>query len=183
MPRQRTILRENILSASMELLRLSGFKQFTARQIAIKMDSSTQPIYKEFKNMDDLKVGLLDYIKLYLSERVFVTKETQNDLTEVCENYILFARNEPTLFSAIYMDREFEAVQLHDFAYEKVEQILAEESSNRSKESVHEYLDILWPIVHGVAMLVAQGKIVYDNEEQISKKVSDIINASKELQR
>lgn len=183
MPRQRTILRENILSASMELLRFSGFKQFTARQIAIKMNSSTQPIYKEFKNMDDLKIGLLDYIKMYLSERVFVAKETQDDLAEVCENYILFAKNESTLFSAIYMDREFEAVQLHDFAYEKVEQIFTEESSNQSEENIQQYLDILWPVIHGVAMLVAQGKIMYDNEEQISKKVSDIIHASRELQR
>ncbi|API89897.1 hypothetical protein BKP56_11775 [Marinilactibacillus sp. 15R] len=182
MPRQRTILRENILGASMELLRTSGFKQFTARQIAIKMNSSTQPIYKEFKNMEDLKIGLLDYVKQYLTERVYSTQESRDPLMEVCKNYILFAKNEPTLFSAIYMDREFEAVQLHDFAYDKVTEIIANVEEIRSESSINDYLDRLWPAIHGVAMLVAQGKIVYNNEEEVSRKVSDIIHASKETQ-
>lgn len=182
MPRQRTILRENILGASMELLRTSGFKHFTARQIAIKMNSSTQPIYKEFKNMEDLKIGLLDYVKQYLTERVYSTQESRDPLMEVCKNYILFAKNEPTLFSAIYMDREFEAVQLHDFAYDKVTEIIANDEEIRSESSINDYLDRLWPAIHGVAMLVAQGKIVYNNEEEVSRKVSDIIHASKETQ-
>ncbi len=181
-PRQRTILRENILGASMELLRTSGFNQFTARQIAIKMNSSTQPIYKEFKNMEDLKIGLLDYIKQYLIEQVFSVQESQDPLVEVCKNYILFAKNEPTFFSAIYMDREFEAVQLHDFAYENVKAIIEREEGTRTESSINDYLDRLWPTIYGVAMLVAQGKIVYENETEISQKAADIIQAVKETQ-
>ncbi|MFL2120917.1 hypothetical protein [Marinilactibacillus psychrotolerans] len=80
------------------------------------------------------------------------------------------------------MDREFEAVQLHDFAYDKVTEIIANDEEIRSESSINDYLDRLWPAIHGVAMLVAQGKIVYNNEEEVSRKVSDIIHASKETQ-
>ncbi|MEC6747712.1 TetR/AcrR family transcriptional regulator [Marinilactibacillus sp. XAAS-LB27] len=177
MPRQRTILRENILDASMELLRSSGFSQFTARQIAIKMNSSTQPIYKEFKNMEDLKVGLLEYIKQYLSETVFNSHHTTDPLEEVCEKYILFAKKEPTLFSAIYMDRELEVVQLHNYSYEMIEKILKETDSEYDEKNILPFLNILWPSVLGVAMLVAQGKIQYD-QNQINQKVKDILNTS-----
>jgi len=179
-PRQRTILRENILDASMELLRTSGFKQFTARQIAIKMNSSTQPIYKEFKNMDDLKVGLLDYIKQYLAEEIFMVNTPQSDLTSVCKKYILFAKEEPTLFSAIFMDRELQAVELHAFSYEAIKGLLNKELNVWDDASLQELLDILWPVIHGVAMLVAQGQLVY-NEEEISQKVQAIIDMTTKL--
>ncbi|BDP81042.1 hypothetical protein EfmAA290_17180 [Enterococcus faecium] len=48
-----------------------GFKGFTARNIAKKMGISTQPIYLEFKNMEDLKNTLLDSIFEQLKEDVF----------------------------------------------------------------------------------------------------------------
>nr|WP_279633273.1 TetR/AcrR family transcriptional regulator [Marinilactibacillus kalidii] len=165
------------MDASMELLRSSGFSHFTARQIAIKMNSSTQPIYKEFKNMEDLKVGLLEYIKHYLSEKVFIIQNATDALGEVCNNYILFAKKEPVLFSAIFMDRELEAVQLHDYSYEKIENIVIENASKCIDDKIDPFLNTLWPAIHGVAILVAQGKINYD-EDQINKKVKEIVDIS-----
>lgn len=55
MARKKTITREQILAAAYEVAATDGFTRFTARNIANKMNCSTQPIYLEFKNMDDLR--------------------------------------------------------------------------------------------------------------------------------
>lgn len=55
MARKKTITRDQILKAAYEVVATEGFTRFTARNIAAKMKCSTQPIYLEFKNMDDLK--------------------------------------------------------------------------------------------------------------------------------
>ena len=55
MARKKTITREQILVAAHQVISDKGFSHFTARNIATQMNCSTQPIYLEFKNMDDLK--------------------------------------------------------------------------------------------------------------------------------
>ena len=45
-------------NSAYEVVATEGFSKFTARNIANKMKCSTQPIYLEFKNMDDLRDAL-----------------------------------------------------------------------------------------------------------------------------
>lgn len=45
MARKKTITREQILAAAYEVAATDGFTRFTARNIANKMNCSTQPIY------------------------------------------------------------------------------------------------------------------------------------------
>mgnify|MGYP002128688326 CR=1 FL=1 len=55
MARRKTITRDQILTAAHQVISEKGFSHFTARNIATQMNCSTQPIYLEFKNMNDLK--------------------------------------------------------------------------------------------------------------------------------
>ena len=54
--RRKVYTREHILKAAYELINREGFGNFTARNIAKHMGISTQPIYLEFENMQDLKI-------------------------------------------------------------------------------------------------------------------------------
>lgn len=71
MARKKTITREQILAAAYEVAATDGFTRFTARNIANKMNCSTQPIYLEFKNMDDLRQALFEQIYDHLQYEVF----------------------------------------------------------------------------------------------------------------
>ena len=53
--RRKVYTKDQILKAAYDVVAKEGFKGFTARNIAKKMGISTQPIYLEFKNMEDLK--------------------------------------------------------------------------------------------------------------------------------
>ena len=100
MPRKKTITREQILKAAHEVVASEGFSKFTARNIATKMKCSTQPIYLEFKNMDDLKQTLIQDIFDYLSTEVFTREVTGNKLVDFGLNYIDFATSEKRLYRA-----------------------------------------------------------------------------------
>ena len=71
MARKKTILKSQILETAYQVVKTEGFEGFTARNIAKKMDCSTQPIYLEFKNMDDLKQELVEKIKTYINETIY----------------------------------------------------------------------------------------------------------------
>ena len=55
MPRKESITLEQINQAAFELVRESGFAELTARKLAAKAGCSTQPIFRVYKNMDELK--------------------------------------------------------------------------------------------------------------------------------
>ncbi len=104
MARKKTITKEQILSAAYEVATTEGFSRFTARNIANKMNCSTQPIYLEFKNMDDLKRALFVQIYDYLKYEVFPVVHTGNTIIDLAYNYIHFANREKKLYSSLYLE-------------------------------------------------------------------------------
>lgn len=179
MPRKRRILKHHILDAALDLMRQEGFERFTARKIAECLNASTQPIYKEFKNMDDLKIHLTDYVIDFIKLNVFRIEEKQLDIREVCTNYILFSKREGRLFAALFMGRELCATTLHEAIYASLHEVLSyhEIASQHSQAERDELIDIIWPAIHGYAILTAQGKYTM-SEELLMNKVNHIVDHS-----
>lgn len=182
MPRKRRILKHHILDAALELMREEEFDRFTARKIAESLNASTQPIYKEFKNMDDLKVNLTAYVQDKMDECIFKLEDERLQIRDVCKNYILFSKKEGCLFAALFMGREVNVITLHTYIFDQLHLVLDrhEKAQGRSREDKEQLLDILWPAVHGFAILTAQGKYEMPDEELI-EKVNDIVDHSIEV--
>ena len=75
--RRKVYTRDYILKSAYELVEKEGFGNFTARNVAKKMGVSTQPIYLEFENMQDLKDTLIDEIFTELKQKVFVQEHIE----------------------------------------------------------------------------------------------------------
>lgn len=179
MPRKRRILREHIFSAALELMKDEGFKNFTARRIAEYLNASTQPIYKEFSSMDDLKLNLLVYFEEYLQNEVFKVSTKGISLGEICGNYICFAKAEGTLFSALYMDKELPARAMHDISFQAINTVMdqSDETSMMDSAERKDFIDIFWAAIHGTAILTAQGQFDLSDKE-IEEKACRIVTHS-----
>ena len=59
MPPKSKINKQDILTSSLEIIRKSGFEEVNARSIAKEMNCSTNPIFRVYKNMDELKEELI----------------------------------------------------------------------------------------------------------------------------
>ncbi|WP_423188881.1 TetR/AcrR family transcriptional regulator [Alkalibacterium sp. f15] len=171
MPRKRRILKEHILDAALELIKDEGFNHFTARRIAEYLNASTQPIYKEFKNMDDLKENLLDYVKEIIRKDVFNISVKDTRLDYVCANYIRFAKEEGPLFCALFLGGEAASSPLHECAFLSLNQVMDQMKELDEKNSVEKkaFLDIVWPSIHGMAVLTAQGQYEFTEKELVDK--------------
>ncbi|MGC6767157.1 TetR/AcrR family transcriptional regulator [Enterococcus sp. LJL128] len=177
MARKKTITKDQILNAAYDVVATEGFSKFTARNIAAKMKCSTQPIYLEFENMDDLKEALFAKIHRYLSTEVFPVEHTGNTIIDLALNYIHFAKNESKLYRALYLEEYGGGQRMQEFSYTYF--------SNAVKQDA-EYADLdevkinslhmgTWIVATGIAALMTSG-IISATDEQIEDLMKESIN-------
>lgn len=169
MARKKTITREQILTAAYEVVATEGFAHFTARNIAKKMKCSTQPIYLEFKNMDDLKNALFEKIEIYL-EKVFSKTLTGEPFIDMALNYIHFAQNEKVLYRALYVEGHSAATHINQFSKKMFMKKMSEEDNLKKldAEKKEALFSSTWIVATGIASLSAGGLITMSDEQIIA---------------
>ncbi len=105
MARKETITIEMILETAFAMTREEGFANVTARKVAAKAGCSTQPIFRVYKNMDELWDAVYekaasffqDYYSLY-------PRMGKTPFSNLGMAYIAFAREEKHLFELLFVD-------------------------------------------------------------------------------
>jgi len=176
--RKKTITREQILEAAYNLVKTEGFAHFTARNIASYIGCSTQPIYLEFANMQELKDLVYDRIYEHLTDDVYLVERTGDPLVDLCLNYISFAKNEHTLFSALYVEEHGSGERISEFSQNFVHHLVEnhENYQDLSEEQFQALLAGTWIIATGTANLTSSGTI-HPTEEQQIQLIQDAIYA------
>ncbi|KPG71060.1 TetR/AcrR family transcriptional regulator [Enterococcus sp. RIT-PI-f] len=174
--RRKVYTREHILKAAYELINKEGFGNFTARNIAKHMGISTQPIYLEFNNMQDLKNTLVEAVFKDLSENVFPVVRTGDKLVDLGLNYIHFAQEKHNLYIALFIDDYGGGEMMHEFSSNYFKSlILSEPKYNDLAEDTIEALhNGVWIVVTGIASLMSAG-IIAPSEDQIIKVINETI--------
>ena len=103
MARKETITIQTILDTAFEMTREEGFANVTARKVAAKAGCSTQPIFRVYKNMEELWDAVYeravsffrDYYSLY-------PRMGRAPFSNLGMAYIAFAREEKNLFKLLF---------------------------------------------------------------------------------
>lgn len=103
MPPQVNFSRETIVSEAFEIVRKQGLQGLSARSMARRLKSSTQPIYREFESMQQLEQTVLKKVKEYAVEYMLQGEETEEPFLNIGLRYVQFAREEKELFKLLYM--------------------------------------------------------------------------------
>lgn len=99
MPRSKQVEKRDILQAAAEVIREKGEQALTVRSIAARLGCSTQPLYYEFANIEQLRAELLLYVRQrYLQFRC-------SNYKEFGRHFLNFARQEKELFRFVYLRR------------------------------------------------------------------------------
>lgn len=178
MARKKTITKKQILAAAYEVAATEGFTRFTARNIANKMNCSTQPIYLEFKNMDDLRQALFEQIYDYLQYEVFPVEHTGNTIIDLAFNYIHFARREKKLYRSLYLEEYGGGKEMQNFSYTYFVNTVKRDPAyaDLSEEQIESLHNGTWIIATGIAALMSSS-IIHPTDEQIEKMIQDSIDA------
>jgi len=98
MPKQISITKEMIDQTAFELVRTQGMEALTARNIADKAGCSTQPIYKIYRNLDELKEHVSRMAGGYAGNIILHYHKTAIPFLNTGLGFIHFAATEKILF-------------------------------------------------------------------------------------
>ena len=158
MPRKTVIHKQDIISAAVEIVRANGYESLNARAIAQYLGCSTQPIFSNFRNMEDLTGNVVQRsLEIYND---FVAEEFRrpHDYPPYKTNgmaYIRFAMEEKNLFKLLFMrDRTNESSPAEESTfYDVLPLIMKATGLNREQASLFHFE--IWAAVHGIAVMVA----------------------------
>lgn len=174
MPPRVKITKEDIIKTAIELVRKNGAEYINARAIASALDCSTQPIFSNFKTMEELfEATIVAAYEIYLG---FIKNEVESEKYPKYKAfgmaYIRFAREEKKLFKLLFMrDRRGEDLSPSPDFKESVKLIMESNSISEEKATLL-HLE-MWSCVHGIGTMLATSFLSLD-DELINKMISDV---------
>ncbi|HJD15425.1 MAG TPA: TetR/AcrR family transcriptional regulator [Candidatus Enterococcus stercoripullorum] len=183
--RRKVYTKDQILKAAHEVVLESGFEKFTARNVAKKMGISTQPIYLEFKNMEDLKRTLLQKIETDLTRKFMSQPITGDLIVDAPVHYVEFALKKPKLFKALFVDPKGGGPIMYEYSVEFYKEL--SKQSRRFGKLPKEDFELLhleaWIVVNGLITMLLAGIITLTREElvELVQQLFDDISEGKKF--
>lgn len=173
MPPVQKTGKDEIINVAFNIVRKEGFYNLNARAIAKKLGVSTQPIFSNFKNMEDLKMEIVrKATALYFS--MLKEEEKSGKYPPYKARgmaYIRFAKEEKNLFRLLFMDKRSPDVKFPtDDASKEIG--LISNSLSFAEDKASRMHTLLWFFVHGIASLIVTESLEL-SEEDISAALTD----------
>lgn len=167
MPPIEKFSRNKVVTAAFELVRKHGMGKLSARNVARRLGSSTAPVYNHFSSMPELKAEvmsqardlMLDYTTRPYSEMIF---------RNIGTGYAVFAREEPELFRAMFLEKDAFKDHLETTLNFFKEEMAKDSRLTPLKDS--EKSDLLYKMrnyTHGLATLIWAGIIKENSDREI----------------
>lgn len=191
MPPITKITKQMILEAGYELVRDNGIESVNSRNIAKVLGCSTQPIFSQFSNMDELKQEIHDFACSEIFESGFL--EDDNSESFFHKGYmgvINLAKSQPNIFKLIFLTEHCSGDDFINsrMSFECNRKILNEMKeryniNNKESEELYEKISLL---VHGIATIISTSNIKYDDEHItniVETTLTDLISGIKERRK
>ena len=156
MPPKVKITKDEIIKTAIELIRKDGESTVNARSIAASLGCSTQPIFSNFKSMEELDEAVITaaYDKYLEHLKIEVKSGKYPQYKAFGMAYIRFAKEERELFKMLFMrDRNGEDISPPEDFKASVEVIM---NANGVTYEIAELMHLeMWTFVHGIATMMA----------------------------
>lgn len=181
MPPQTKVTKEAIVDQAYRIIKEEGIEQLNARYLATKLGCSTQPIFKNFKNMEELKQFVK--VKIDACYDAFIKEHTnlEDQLFTTATAYIHFANQEKYLFGALFVhslieSRNIREVLTSTWNLETIDHCQKQYSISK-KQAENLYRDVRF-YSHGIATQLYAGTIIL-SEGEIEELVKNAIDRFK----
>ena len=176
MPPKVKITNEEIIDAALTIVRKDGIASVNAREVAKILGCSIQPVFRNFKSMENLKKELYgrsgEIHSEYMEQGL---RLHQIPFLGMGIAYIDFARKEKNLFKFLFMSEEIKGIGFLEMIKQEENQeivTLIAQMTGLKRERAEELFMDIWLMVQGIASLVATNDFEV-SEEQIEKILKD----------
>ncbi len=167
MPPKEKVSKVRIEDAAFEMTREYGFSEVTARKLAERLGCSTQPIFRAYENMDELRADLFYMSTDFFIQQMLSQKGRSPAYMSLALSYIEFAKEEKHLFELI--------ASVDDFGTQTITEFLKTDEGDRILKKISgkdlvpakkkELFIMFWMFVHGMAALIAGNRVQFTEKE------------------
>lgn len=175
MPPEIRTDRSAIINGALAVIEERGAAALSARTIADKLGISTQPIYREFADMGEVRSAATARGFEIFADFVAGDAEAQS------VKYVTFAVERKNLFNFLFRDRNCEYADLDDMAQKIVDgtEIIDKlaEITGLSRDKVYRLHFCLWMALHGLACMAADNRVERLESDDISRLIVEMTRA------
>ena len=103
MARTESFNKEELLKKGVEFIKEKGIENLNARDLAKYIGCSTQPIFRNYENMQEYKNELKKCMRDDYSNFINKYVDKDNYLFTISYSYVLYAKTEPNIFKALFI--------------------------------------------------------------------------------
>lgn len=176
MPRKETITKKEISAAAFKMARSEGLREVTARKLAGVVGCSTQPIFRLYKNMEEVQEDVLEQAIVFFEEFYDNYPKSQAvPFVNLGLAYISFAQKESRLFQAMFLNEDRKGRSLYELLNGTHGNVLREISKAKSEgcEDPQGLFMKMWIFIHGAACMAITG----DYDLGITETVGQLVGA------
>ena len=183
MPPKIQFTKADLLRAAFRITRRDGIGAINARAVAKELGCSTQPIFRAFRSMEEVKREMMRMAMDLYSQ--YITRNSASVAKPYLHTglaYVAFARNEAELFKLLFMrDRVSDgtAGETQDDTLDYVIGLVMENTGLQRSEALRFHRH-LWVYTHGLATMIATKFLTIDNAE-VERLLSDQYHAVRGL--
>ena len=180
MPPKTRVTEDLIISATVEVIRQSGFENINARTVAGQLHCSTQPVIYHFSTIENLKQAAYRQADQIHSGFMMDIPPGQDPILGIGMNYIRFAVEEPQLFRFLFQSGYAEENSLLEMVdSEELAPVLAamQEGSGLSIQKTKDVFITVAMFAHGYASIIANNHLEF-NEKLIAEHLTRTWNGA-----
>lgn len=170
------ITKENMVKTALEIVKEKGFEGLNAREVAKKLNCSIQPIFYQFKTMEDLKKAVYEEICEIYKKYMLSGEDADSAYKSMGNSYVKFARSYPELFKILFMQN----AEIDSKNFMQIDHLgdkVIKEGQKFTGLDFEEQKDFhlrVWIFTHGIASLIVTGTLKLKDEE-IDKIIADSV--------
>lgn len=184
-PKERRFLarRRQIIDVALDIAERDGWAAVTTRRLAQAIDYSQPVIYQHFASRDDLlrAIAIEGFAALADQIHAIATTPTPPSLENLCRTYLEFARDHPGRYETMFstpISITFDAPDTPDApqrAFYSLRSLIAQQHPGHDPDTAAE---LFWAACHGLATLIAAGRIPAQRLETHIASISRLFNSA-----
>lgn len=175
MPKEIAISKDMIIDAGFEMAQEHGISSLSARKIATKLNCSTMPIYSQFKSFEELIDNILNKAIANLWICMNVEYDETFSFFNMGVGYIIFARDNPELFKALFLESNRYQSLIDEFTNTVVDKMQNDPRfTDWNVVDIQVLFNKLYIFTHGYATMLSVKTIKHETDEEIMKLLNEV---------
>ncbi len=174
MPAIKELSKDHIVKVAVKMVNDKGWDSVNARSLASALKVSTKPLYRIYKNMDEIKEDIYKEISHQYDEFITSRVDNKKALITLCIAYVEFAQEYKNLFISLFLSNNLKWKSLENVLDEKWNQSTIINLVNKHGYSFEEAKNLfmnMWLYANGLATLIATNEIKIDEKEILVRLV------------